>query len=70
MNEEKEVPVFFRIHQHSNDAAEFFQTVRDADQGYLEEYDALVLDNAAIHSKEMVPMCTCSSYQLALLSGI
>ena len=54
MNEEKQVPVLFRIHQHSNDAAEFFQTVRDAvDQGYLEEYDVLVLDNATIHSKEM-----------------
>ena len=53
-NPEKEVPVYFRIHKNSNDADKFFDTVQQAvHEGYLVEYDVLVLDNAAIHSKRL-----------------
>lgn len=53
-NSEKPVPVYFRIHTSTNDADKFFETIQQAiDDGYLVEYDVLVLDNARIHSRRL-----------------
>jgi len=55
INSDKSVPVWFRIHKQSNDANEFMSTIKIAvEEDYFDEYDVLVLDNAAIHDEEMV----------------
>ncbi len=55
MNDEKPAPVYYRIRKGTNDAEAFFDTIRMAvDCGFLVKYDVLVLDNAKIHTEQLV----------------
>ena len=55
MNDEKQVAVYYRIRKGTNGADAFFDTISMAvDCGFLVKYDVLVLDNAKIHTEDLV----------------